>query len=416
MKSNDRILNDIYIHKEYNIKNEKEIYNLRIEIDNINIYFKLKKLNESIDYIYKNKFKIISFINILELNQNKYSNSELIFKIFDKLYNKNSIIIDDINEDNINLKIKYSILYDDIEKEIQLYKEYMNINDKINIMYNQFKLLNNNNNFKLKNDNKEIEKMRKEINELKLNQKQNGNDNDINLKDNIINEIINKKIDKIINNFKNEFNDKDKKIKELNNKIISQENEIKNKNKEIELINKTLKNINKVLNDYQNNINNLNQKLEEINNNNINNKKEKFFNDKIKEEKENIINNINNKYNDLKEKINNKIDINELDKLNKYKSNINYKLSKEEKLSEEKTFEEKPLEEIMTNEISIAVDKKPSEEKPNEEHPTEEEPKEEKKRGRKKKKNIKAYKNLVDNITTSLKGDKNQKVNKEEEK
>ena len=163
MKSNNENLNDTYIiHREYNIKKEKEIYNLRIEMDYVNIYFKLKKLNEFIDYIYKNKFKIESFINILELNPNKYSNYELILKIFDKLYNKNNILIDKIDEDNINIKIKYSILYDDIEKEIKLYKEYMNINDKINIMYNQFKLLNTNNNIELK---KENEEMRKEINE-----------------------------------------------------------------------------------------------------------------------------------------------------------------------------------------------------------------------------------------------------------
>ena len=194
MKSNNENLNDTYIiHREYNIKKEKEIYNLRIEMDYANIYFKLKKLNEFIDYIYKNKFKIESFINILELNPNKYSNYELILKIFDKLYNKNNILIDKIDEDNINIKIKYSILYDDIEKEIKLYKEYMNINDKINIMYNQFKLLNTNNNNELK---KENEEMRKEINELKLNK--NENNNNIILKDNIINEIINEKIDKII--------------------------------------------------------------------------------------------------------------------------------------------------------------------------------------------------------------------------
>ena len=153
MKSNNEKLNDTCIHREYNIKNDKEIYNLRIEMDNKNIYFKLKKLNESIDYIYKNKFKIESFINILELNSNKYCNYELILKIFDKLYNKNNILIDEIDVDNIHLKIKYSILYDDIEKEIKLYKEYMNINDKINIMYNQLKLLNTNNNkIKLKNN------------------------------------------------------------------------------------------------------------------------------------------------------------------------------------------------------------------------------------------------------------------------
>ena len=239
MKSNNENLIDTCIYREYNIKYEKEIYNIRIEMDDSNIYFILKKLNESIDYIYKNKFKIISFINILELNQNKYSISELILKIFDKLYNKNNILIDKIDEDNINIKIKYSILYDDIEKEIKLYKEYMNINDKINIIHNQLKLLNtiNNKNIELRTDGnnnklkKEIDEMRKEINELKLNKKENNNE--IILKDNIINE----KIDKIINNFNNEFKDKDKKIMELNKKIINQENEIKNKNKEIELTN-----------------------------------------------------------------------------------------------------------------------------------------------------------------------------------
>ena len=270
MKSNNEKLNDTCSHREYKIKNEKEIYNLRIEMDNINIYFKLKKLNESIDYIYKNKFKIELFINILELNPNKYCNYELILKIFDKLYNKNNILIDEIDVDNIHLKIKYSILYDDIEKEIKLYKEYMNINDKINIMYNQLKLLNtnNNNNIELK---KENEEMKKEINELKLKLNKKENNNDINnINENMINETIDKKIDKIIKNYNNEFKDKDKKIMELNNKIINQENEIKNKNKQIELINKKLENMNNILNDYQNNINNLNQKLNEINNNNKN--------------------------------------------------------------------------------------------------------------------------------------------------
>ena len=151
MKSNNEYLNDVCIYREYNIKNEKEIYNLRIEIDHINIYLKLKKLNESIDYIYKNNFKIISFINILELNPSKFSNFELILKIFDKLYNKDNILIEEIDNDNINLKIRYSIFYDDIEKEIKLYKEYMNIDDKINIMYNQLKLKNNYNKYELKN-------------------------------------------------------------------------------------------------------------------------------------------------------------------------------------------------------------------------------------------------------------------------
>ena len=187
MENKDNLNDDIYIIKEYNITKEKEIYNLRIEIDNENIYFKIKSLNESIDYIYKNKLKLTSFINKLELNLNKYSDYELIMKFFDKIYNKNNIIIDEINDDNINLKIKYTLLYEEAEFEIKLYKEYMNINDKFNIMYNQLKLIKNNDyNLKLNNKNSEIEEMRKEINELKKNINKITN---INLNDNIINEI-----------------------------------------------------------------------------------------------------------------------------------------------------------------------------------------------------------------------------------
>ena len=204
MKNKDNLNDDIYIIKEYNITKEKEIYNLRIEIDNETIYFKIKSLNESIDYIYKNKLKLTSFINKLELNLNKYSDYELIMKFFDKIYNKNNIIIDEINDDNINLKIKYTLLYEEAEFEIKLYKEYMNINDKFNIMYNQLKLIkNNDNNLILYNKNLEIEKMRKEINELKKNI---NKITDINLNDNIINEIINKKVDTIINQYNNEIN------------------------------------------------------------------------------------------------------------------------------------------------------------------------------------------------------------------
>ena len=297
MKNKDNLNDDIYIIKEYNITKEKDIYNLRIEIDNETIYFKIKNLNESIDYIYKNKLNVTTFINKLELNLNKYSDYELIMKFFDKIYNKNNIIIDEINDDNINLKIKYTLLYEEAEFEIKLYKEYMNINDKFNIMYNQLKLIkNNDNNLKLNNKNLEIEEMRKEINELKRNI---NKITDINLNDNIINEIINKKVNTIINQYNNEIKDKDKKIIELNNKLEKQKNEINNKNKEIELINQKLEEMNNKLQDYQN------KNLD----NNIN---EQFLNNKIKVEKENIIKNCNKQYEELNEKIKNKADINEL--------------------------------------------------------------------------------------------------------
>ena len=80
----------------------------------------------------------------------------------------------------------------------------MNINDKFNIMYNQLKFINN------FNDKMEIEKMKKEINELKLKLDIKDKNNYINLKDNIIDEIINKKIENIIKNYNKEFKDKKK--------------------------------------------------------------------------------------------------------------------------------------------------------------------------------------------------------------
>ena len=44
---------NIIDHREYNIDNNE--YNLRIEIDKEYIYFKITKLNQSLEYIYNNK-------------------------------------------------------------------------------------------------------------------------------------------------------------------------------------------------------------------------------------------------------------------------------------------------------------------------------------------------------------------------
>ena len=44
---------NIIDHREYNIDNNE--YNLRIELDKEYIYFKITKLNQSLEYIYNNK-------------------------------------------------------------------------------------------------------------------------------------------------------------------------------------------------------------------------------------------------------------------------------------------------------------------------------------------------------------------------
>ncbi len=85
--------NNILNHKEYKIKNENIDYILRIEIDLKYISFILSKLNEPLEYKYKNKMDLITIINKLELNASKYSNLELILKIVDNLNKKNKILI-----------------------------------------------------------------------------------------------------------------------------------------------------------------------------------------------------------------------------------------------------------------------------------------------------------------------------------
>ena len=58
-KSYHTILN----HKEYIIKFENIDYNLRVEIDNQNIYFILTNLKEKLTYNYKNKMDKNSIID-----------------------------------------------------------------------------------------------------------------------------------------------------------------------------------------------------------------------------------------------------------------------------------------------------------------------------------------------------------------
>ena len=93
-------------YREYNIKNENKEYNLRIEIENTNIYFILYNLNESLEYNYKNKMDLLTITNKLELNPSKYQNLEIILKIFDNIYKKNKIIINFIDNNSCNLIVK----------------------------------------------------------------------------------------------------------------------------------------------------------------------------------------------------------------------------------------------------------------------------------------------------------------------
>ena len=186
---------NIIDHREYNIENNE--YNLRIEIDKEYIYFKITKLNQSLEYIYKNKIDFQTILQKFDLNPSNHSNFEL--KIFDKInkMNKISIKINDDNSCNLIFKILDYFEEEEKIKEIKLYKEYMNDKDKFNILYNEIKLMKKERN-KIEN-NKEIEEMKNKINELNIN----------------------------IEEIKDKLDEKDKIIKEMNEKKnINYENSI----------------------------------------------------------------------------------------------------------------------------------------------------------------------------------------------
>ena len=151
MSANDFSINtpnisekNIINHREYNIKNENNIYNLKIEVGQKDIYFTLTNLNDNLEYIYKNKIDSLTIINKLELNPSKFSNLDLILKLLDNINLKNQISIK-INDDNsCNLLIKLTNIFnEEILGEFKLYKEYMNNNDKFNFLFNYIKLIQN---------------------------------------------------------------------------------------------------------------------------------------------------------------------------------------------------------------------------------------------------------------------------------
>ena len=290
-EKNENILN----HKEYNIKYENDNYSLRIEIDNKYITFILAKLNEPVNFNYKNKYDLLSIVNTLTLNPSKHSNLNEILDIFDKVYLKNKLSISKVDDNTISLIIKFNIIFDEVTHELKLYKIYMNTNDKFNFLYNEIKLIQQKLENVNTNKNNEIEQIQKKIKEMDLSLiKKNEEINKINLaikeRENIINEQKEMLIK--LNNT----------IIELNNSLIEKENRLKiveDKLEEKEII-----------------INNLDIiiKNKEINDNEISYQLKNTMNE--------INNDLNVKYNELLNMISNL-------EHNEFIKKINYKFEKD---------------------------------------------------------------------------------------
>jgi hypothetical protein len=159
---------NIINHKEYNIKYEAENYILRIEIDTKYITFILTKLNEIVNSNYKNKYDLISIVNKLTLNPSKHSDLNEILEIFDKVYLKNKLSINKVDDNTISLIIKFNIIFDEVTHELKLYKIYMNNNDKFNLLYNEIKLLQKKVDSVTINKNNEIDQIKKKITEMDI--------------------------------------------------------------------------------------------------------------------------------------------------------------------------------------------------------------------------------------------------------
>ena len=327
-KSYHTILN----HKEYIIKFENIDYNLRVEIDNQNIYFILTNLKDKLTYNYKNKMDKNSIIDKLELNPSKYSNLEVILNIFDSIYKKNQISIEKNDENSYNLLIKILNPFDEeIINKIKLYKKYFNDTDKYNYLLSKIELIQNwNNNLR---DNEEVIDLKNKVNKL---------NNDLIQKDNVIKEMkeniknIEKKLKDDFNNKMNDF--KNSLINEINkqNEIIKyqinnlEENINRNKqNEDIKIIKNEIKEINNILIKNNNNIKDIENNIKENEiiikniNEELNKEKENNENKKLIEEIFENINDINNKYKNDQE-----ITIKEINnKMNEKENNINIKIN-----------------------------------------------------------------------------------------
>ena len=112
-----------------------------------NININARCLNEKLEFSYKNEMDRNSLIDKLELNSSKYSNLELILKIFDNIYKKGQISLEKDDENSCHLLITILNPFDEkIVNKIKLYKKYMNDNDKYNFLLSKIQSIQNGNN------------------------------------------------------------------------------------------------------------------------------------------------------------------------------------------------------------------------------------------------------------------------------
>ena len=208
----------IHDQREYNIQHKNKDFVLKIEIYNNSINFILLVKNEN-EYIYKTNWSFTSLANELELNTNRYSNSKSFIDLFDSINEKKNFFVNIDNNKNYILIFKF-INVSEKKYEIKFNKNYMNTNDKLNVIFNKLESMKDHDN---NIEKRIIEKINIKINEL---------NNKIDKKDKEIKDIINKK-DKIIYELRNQLVEQKSRIRELENDIMIYKRERGNNFKEI---------------------------------------------------------------------------------------------------------------------------------------------------------------------------------------
>ena len=111
------------VKKEYNIEINNEKYNFMIIKDSKLINLKIYKLN-NIEFIYyENKFNLKDINNILKRNSNICNNLEEVIDLIDSAYKNKKLIIYYNNDNIMNIKIKYQIVFKERECILELYKK-----------------------------------------------------------------------------------------------------------------------------------------------------------------------------------------------------------------------------------------------------------------------------------------------------
>ena len=143
--------------KEYFMKNKDNEYILVVYIENNNIIFNIKQLNNISLYFYQNKYELNEILDVLKIDYKLIDNFEKIIELINKAYSNNKLFIHHTN-DQINLKIVFCIELREYESTLILNKKEIDINEKFELIMKELELLKEMN-FKLINDKiKEIEK------------------------------------------------------------------------------------------------------------------------------------------------------------------------------------------------------------------------------------------------------------------